>query len=323
MNRKRRSSRKHRIFRKNPAGYVVLVLCVFLLCFSTAMAQSDKMYTTDGVHVRTEPNSSSAICETVDAGTAVKRIGTSGNWIEVKVDGVTGYIYKDYLSTDPDAFLNSGSSSASSDSSSTTTVNATEVNLRKNPNSHCKIKAVLDKGEEVTVLSHSGNWTKVQRQNGDTGYVYSMYLGSGSGSAKVSRTDAIASYRSDAIDYAMGRLGDTYSQSRRNSPGYADCSSLVRDAFQSAAGVFIGDTTVTQSDKMEDYFYSISKITDAAPGDLVYHLSGDNHVGIYLGSGRVLHASQKSGYVRISTYSNSNSFWEYGCNAAAFCYDNH
>lgn len=72
---------------------------------------------------------------------------------------------------------------------------------------------------------------------------------------------------------------------------------------------------------MNDYFYSIEPITDAAPGDLLYHLSGDRHTGIYLGGGQVLHASQNAGTVKISSYDSSSSYWEYGCNAAAYCYD--
>ena len=72
---------------------------------------------------------------------------------------------------------------------------------------------------------------------------------------------------------------------------------------------------------MNGYFYSIGKITDATPGDLVYHLSGDNHTGIYLGNGQVLHASQKAGSVTISSYDSGSVYWEYGCNAAAYCYE--
>ena len=169
---------------------------------------------------------------------------------------------------------------------------------------------------------------RIRRENGQEGYVYSIYLGDNkpdySGdthSTVLSREDCIDAFRSAAISYAEGRLGDTYSQERRDTDGYADCSSLVRDAFQNASGVSIGNTTSTQADTMNNYFYSIDQITDATPGDLLYHLSGDHHTGIYLGNGQVLHASQNAGTVTISSYNSDSSYWEYGCNAAAYCYD--
>ena len=305
-------------------GYIMtgIMICILSLTVFPANVSARELYTTDGVNLRSEPNSSSQAYFAVVAGTAVTETGQSGNWIQVNVNGTTGYIYKDYLS---EQYSPETTSNESSSASETTYINSTEVNLRKKANDHCKVKAVLNTGDSVTILGQNGNWTKVQTASGQRGYVYSIYLGEKKNNPEPkqpSKSEVISNYRSDAISYGENHLGDLYSQSLRNTEGYADCSSLVRDAFQTATGKFIGDTTVTQSDTMSNYLYSIKKITDATPGGLVYHLSSDNHVGIYLGNGRVLHASQSAGTVKISTYDNSNSFWEYGCNAAAYCYDN-
>ena len=305
-------------------GYIMtgIMICILSLTVFPANVSARELYTTDGVNLRSEPNSSSQAYFAVVAGTAVTETGQSGNWIQVNVNGTTGYIYKDYLS---EQYSPETTSNESSSASETTYINSTEVNLRKKANDHCKVKAVLNTGDSVTILGQNGNWTKVQTASGQRGYVYSIYLGKKKNNPEPkqpSKSEVISDYRSDAISYGEDHLGDLYSQSLRNTEGYADCSSLVRDAFQTATGKFIGDTTVTQSDTMSNYLYSIKKITDATPGDLVYHLSSDNHVGIYLGNGRVLHASQSAGTVKISTYDNSNSYWEYGCNAAAYCYDN-
>ena len=40
---------------------------------------------------------------------------------------------------------------------------------------------------------------------------------------------------------------------------------------------------------------------------------------IYLGNGKVLHASQTAGKVKISTFSSSSRYWDTGCNAAGYC----
>ena len=73
-------------------------LCLLSLCLLPAGASAAEQYTTDGVHVRTGPNASSAICLTAEMGTAVTVTGQEGNWVQVSVHGQNGYIYKDYLS---------------------------------------------------------------------------------------------------------------------------------------------------------------------------------------------------------------------------------
>ena len=40
---------------------------------------------------------------------------------------------------------------------------------------------------------------------------------------------------------------------------------------------------------------------------------------IYLGNGKVLHASQTAGKVKISTFISSSRYWDTGCNAAGYC----
>lgn len=322
----------HSFFQKSkPTGRPLItwtLICLLSISIFPTKVFAKQLYTTDGVNLRSEANSSSQVYFAVEAGTAVTKTGQSDNWIQVNVNGTTGFIYKDYLSDNYSPEISSKESTSEADTTSTSKtsyVNSTEVNLRSKANDSCKVKAVLNTGDPVTVLGHKGNWTKVQTSNGQRGYIFSIYIGEKkqkSEPAKPSKSDVISSYRSGAISYGENHLGDTYSQALRDTKGYADCSSLVRDAFLSATGKFIGDTTVSQSDTMSNYFYSINKITDATPGDLVYHLSSDNHVGIYLGNGKVLHASQKAGTVKISEYDSDNPFWEYGCNAAAYCYDN-
>lgn len=220
----------------------------------------------------------------------------------------------------------------------TTQLYATDgVHVRKEASVDSAICTTIELGTPVKKTGKSGNWIAV-RVGEIEGYIYKDYLSSTQPSAVDPSEDSSddsytehkkgsasvcdpAELREKAIDSALSHLGDTYSQTRRDEDGYADCSSLVRDAYLSASGQFIGNTTVTQSDAMENYFYDIEDIYDVTPGDLVYHLSGDNHTGIYLGNGRVLHASQKAGKVKISTYDSSSTYWEYGCNAAKYCVD--
>ncbi|MDY5497093.1 MAG: SH3 domain-containing protein [Anaerobutyricum sp.] len=302
------------------SGISILLAAAFSLSlFIPVKGYASQLYTTDGINVRKKPDGSSKIKTTLPAGTPVTKTGQDGNWIAINAEGIRGYIYKDYLSSNPDA-VSSGSPASSYESF----VNSDDVNLRKKASDSCKVKEVLNTGASVTVYSKKGNWTRIKTASGKTGYIFSIYIGKKSNSVQTksvpSKSDVISGYRSRAISYARGRLGDTYSQSNRDMAGYADCSSLVRDAYNNASGKFIGDTTVTQVETMSSYLYAISSIYDVTPGDLVYHTSNDNHAGIYLGNGKVLHASQTAGTVKISTFAEESTYWEYGCNAASYCF---
>lgn len=298
----------------------ILFSLLLFLMLPVTFVHAQRLYTTDGVNVRAKPNSSSKILTSVSAGTAVTKTGSSGNWIAVKVSGVKGYIYKSYLS----GSKSSSTATVSKSSSYRAVITARSVNLRAKPSFSGRIKGSLSAGQSITVCATSGSWKKIKTQAGKTGFVYGSYVGKSYSPSKTSskkaKTSASAStYRTRAISYAKSRLGDKYSQSRRDQNGYADCSSLMRDAYKSASGRYIGNTTYEQLDLMHSYLYSISSVRQASVGDLVFHQNGSNHVGIYLGNGKVLHASQTAGKVKITTFSSSSHYWDTGCNAAGYC----
>ena len=296
----------------------ILFSLLLFLMLPVTFVHAQRLYTTDGVNVRAKPNGSSKVLTSVSAGTSVTKTGSSGNWIAVKVNGVKGYIYKSYLSGSKTT-----SNTTSKSSGYRAVITARSVNLRAKPSLASRVKGSLSAGQAVTVCSTKGSWKKIKTSSGKKGYVYGIYVGksySPSNTTKKTNTSAsLSSYRTKAISYARGRLGDTYSQSRRDQKGYADCSSLMRDAYKSATGKYIGNTTYEQLELMHSYLYSISSVRQANVGDLVFHQTGAKHVGIYLGNGKVLHASQSAGKVKITTFSNSSSYWDTGCNAAGYC----
>ena len=288
----------------------ILFSLLLFLMLPVTFVHAQRLYTTDGVNVRAKPNSSSKVLTSVSAGTSVTKTGRSGNWIAVRVNGIKGYIYKSYLS-------------GSKSTSYRAVITASSVNLRAKPSFSSRVKGSLSAGQAVTVCSTNGSWKKVQTSKGKKGYVYGIYVRKSASSskttAKKTTTASSSSYRTKAVSYAKRRVGDKYSQSRRNQKGYADCSSLMRDAYKSASGKYIGNTTYEQLELMHSYLYSISSVRQATVGDLVFHQNGSNHVGIYLGNGKVLHASQTAGKVKISTFSSSSRYWDTGCNAAGYC----
>jgi cell wall-associated NlpC family hydrolase len=88
-----------------------------------------------------------------------------------------------------------------------------------------------------------------------------------------------------ALAFAKKQLGDSYRYGATG-PNSWDCSGLTGGAWK-AAGVSIPRTSQAQY----RFGKKIAK-SDLKPGDLVFFYSGISHVGIYAGSGNVIHASK-------------------------------
>jgi len=118
--------------------------------------------------------------------------------------------------------------------------------------------------------------------------------------ASRSRTGNIPSYNgpasgraSEAIKTAYAQLGDPYVYGAAG-PSAFDCSGLTMYAWNSA-GVSLPHSSSAQ--------YSSTRhvsISALQPGDLVFYYSPISHVAIYIGGGRVVHASTAGKPVKIS-----------------------
>ncbi len=99
-----------------------------------------------------------------------------------------------------------------------------------------------------------------------------------------------------AVQYALSQVGKPYSFSA--SPPYSwDCSKLTAAAW-GQAGVGITPLSYTQ-------FSQVRRISDSElqPGDLVFYFGGGaHHVAMYIGSGKMVSASNPSDGVEVIDY---------------------
>ncbi len=109
-----------------------------------------------------------------------------------------------------------------------------------------------------------------------------------------------------ALNAALSRVGDPYSQSLRGQGDYVDCSYLTRWAYEKV-GVSLPGTAAAQAQYCDENGYTISA-DQLAAGDLVFwekvganegRYKDIHHVGIYMGDGQVLDASSAQGQVVV------------------------
>ena len=167
---------------------------------------SEIRITTARVHFRTGAGTNYSSMGVLDTGVKVTYISESGNWTKVQYNSKTGYICSDYLKKE------------SSTSTTTNTMYVTAsagLNLRKGPSTSYAVIKTLSKGTEVTVVSSSNGWSKVN-VGGVSGYVSSDYLSStkpstGSSSSNESTSNTASTmYTTDRLNLRKG-AGTSYS----------------------------------------------------------------------------------------------------------------
>ena len=119
--------------------------------------------------------------------------------------------------------------------------------------------------------------------------------------AVIPTTDDSALTRAQVVAAATRLLGVPYRYGG-TSPSGMDCSGLVQYAYHQA-GIRLPRTT-------KDQFQAGFPLTRVRPGDLLFFKIRPNrvsHVGIYVGDGKMIHAS--SGSRKVRTARLDNPYW--------------
>jgi cell wall-associated NlpC family hydrolase len=96
-----------------------------------------------------------------------------------------------------------------------------------------------------------------------------------------------------AVQYALGQVGDRYVAATAG-PSTFDCSGLTMAAYRQA-GVSLSHLSYSQFDQTRHV-----PVSEIQPGDLVFYFgSGAHHVGIYVGNGKMVSASNPSDGVEL------------------------
>ena len=105
-----------------------------------------------------------------------------------------------------------------------------------------------------------------------------------------------AAMRKAAVSKALSKIGKPYRWGATG-PNAFDCSGLVKWSFEKA-----GRALPRTSKAMSGVGVKVSK-SSLQPGDLVFFYQPISHVGIYIGGGKIVHASSRKNPVKISDIS--------------------
>ena len=262
----------------------------------------------DYVRFRTGPSTSYPIIDTYNKGTALTVTGTSGDWTACIIDGVSGYVFTQYVTLSdqagtelPDLDLPESTPQPTvppEDSAAQTPgyITGNNVRMRAGPSTNSQILCELFYGNAVTITGTSGDWTAVI-YNGTPGYVYSQYVKAGSFGSTVS-PDAGGSVEGRQVaEFALQFVGYNYCWGGKSPETGFDCSGLVYYVYQQF-GYTLNRVACDQANNGVHV-----EPDQLQPGDILCFYSGNDyigHVGIYIGDNKFVHAQNSATGVVVS-----------------------
>lgn len=252
------------------------------------------------LNVRAEPSINGKLVGKMPKNSACEVLDmTEDGWAHITSGEVEGYVSLDYLLTGPDAKMKANELVCT-----VAVVNVDGLNVRDQASTDSAILTQVPQGEELEYVETLEGWIKVSI-DGEEAYVSADYVTvTDKLDTAVTMTEllygaGVSDVRVELVEYAKQFLGNPYVWGGTSLTKGADCSGFVLSVFKKF-GVKLPHHSGSQA-KMGKKI----KASELQPGDLVFYADSSgtiNHVALYIGGGRVIHASSPKTGIRISKY---------------------
>lgn len=247
------------------------------------------------LNVRKEASASAEIVGKMTENAACEILGTEGEWTKITSGEVEGYVKSEYLLSGDEAV-----EVAKSQIIKVAKVNTNCLRVREEASTDADILSLVGTGEELTVVEALDGWLKVSVDN-EEGYISADYaevyetIKTAQTLKELRYGTGVSNVRVDLVSYALQFVGNPYVWGGTSLTNGADCSGFTLKIYQKY-GIYLPHYSGSQP----AYGTKISA-SEAQPGDLFFYGgSRINHVGIYIGNGKIVHASSPETGIMIS-----------------------
>lgn len=167
--------------------------------------------------------------------------------------------------------------------------------LRTGKSKKAKVLKTLKVGTAVTVYGTSGSWRKVSVA-GKTGYVPKQYVYVGTKAPSL--TGSTYEKRQTVAEFAQRFVGNPYVWGGTDLNRGADCSGFIGSIYRS-----FGYKLPRSSSELRSAGRKVS-YSQKQPGDIICY---NGHVAMYIGNGKIVHASSRKTGIKISQRANYRS----------------
>lgn len=251
-------------------------------------------------------------------------IETVDGWYKIKSGTVTGYI-----AADPELIATGQEAKdlAMQNAAQMAIITTDVLNVRVEPNTDSKIWTQIVKDERYPVVDQQDGWVQIDlgsvdaedgSQDGDEkAYIstrdnnvevryalneaikFTPAKDNGSDSSKNGSSGSKQSRRSQLVNYALQFVGNRYVWGGTSLTNGVDCSGFTMRVMEKF-GVSLPHYSGSQAQMGK-------KVSSAnmQPGDLIFYAGSSgkvNHVAIYIGNGRIVHAASRRSGIKTSTW---------------------
>ena len=219
---------------------------------------------TDGVNVRTEPNTNSSIYTQISNSERFLVADQQDGWVKIEIDDQDAYLSSDY------------------------------VDVKYGLEEAIKYTPVV----EVADTSNSKSNTKNSTGKSSSSSKSSGKKSSANDGAAGSKSGSVSSKRAQIANYAVQFVGNRYVYGGTSLTNGTDCSGFTMSVM-AKFGVSLPHNSGAGGGRGKS-----STAGEMGPGDRVFCCGrgGINHVALYIGNGQVCHASNAKSGIKISTW---------------------
>lgn len=286
----------------------------------------------DYVNVRNKPGEDGEIIGKLYNKSVGNLISEQDGWYEIKSGSVTGFVKGEFCVTGEDAI-----ELAKQVGTRIATVDTMTLKVREDAGTDAVVLGLVPMADELLVIEELGDWVKVNIEEGD-GYVHADYVNlstefvraesreeeaarlereaadrraAQAAAGRVAAQNASRNTANDApIVYATGGgselgnavanfglqfVGNPYRYGGSSLTNGADCSGFVKAVYAN-----FGVALPHSSSADRKVGAAVDGLANAQPGDIVCY---SGHVGIYIGDGKIVHASTAKTGIKVSNAS--------------------
>lgn len=248
------------------------------------------------LNVRKKASTDSKVVGKMTDKDACEIVSVKGDWAKITSGKVEGYVKTEYLLTG-DAAKNV----AKKEITKVVTVNTTTLRVREKASEDSAILSLVGEGEDLVVEDTKDGWYKVEVDD-QKGYISGDYvevtkkLPTASTVKELEYGEGYTDSRVSLVQFALQFVGNRYVWGGTSLTNGIDCSGFTMQVY-ARYGVGLPHHAASQP----AYGKRISA-SEAKPGDLFFYGSGSSisHVGIYIGNGQIVHASNARTGIKIS-----------------------
>lgn len=249
------------------------------------------------LNVRKKASTDSKVVGKMTNHDACEILDTKGEWVKVTSGKVNGYVKKEYLVTGDEA-----DRIAEEEMITVATVNTTTLRVREETSVDSATLSLVGEGEDLVVEDIKDDWYKVEVDD-QKGYISGDYveiskkLPTAETVTELKYGDGVSDVRVSLVQFALQYVGNPYVWGGTSLTNGIDCSGFTMQVY-ARYGISLPHHAASQP----GYGTRVSA-AEARPGDLFFYGSGSSigHVGIYIGNGQIVHASNRRTGIKISS----------------------